>query len=73
VQLPGNYSSAQYSTVPLLLPDDKHCTHGAVRTQSDWCTAQCATAHKHRSMRAQARAQQGTSGRTDIRAQQDTC
>ena len=72
VQLPGNYSTAQCFTVPQLLPDDKHCTHGAVRTQSDWSTAQCASAREHSSTRAQARALQGTSGRTIIRTQQDT-
>jgi hypothetical protein len=41
--------------------------------RSDWSTAQCASAHKCSSMRAQARALQGTSGRTVIRPQQDTC
>ena len=35
-----SYNTAQCSTVPLLLPDDKHYTHGAAHPQSDWSTAQ---------------------------------
>ena len=48
----------------------QHCTHGAVRTQRDWSTVQCASAPEHSTMHAQARALQGTSGCTVTRAPQ---